>query len=452
VYVSGSVARPEKVAARRTDIDLNLVFEPRSEHAELELRRMTRERQRRLNTVGNLFYNLDLIDLRDVDALRAFGSVWEMELDRIGARLCGQELWHAPARRPAPELRLEKLTFALRRWTNAGSRLLAMAAIEPARSQATRAVRAEEALGLVCDVIACWLDLDRFAEPAELLQAGRSAADRLGLPALAAMPARAFVTLDSESSSTSAWLSAALEALEAFVSEVSASWDEAWRVEAHGQPFEASAEFEQLAESLLRHRFQFVTVGRRCPHSDDVLPIAVSEPGLSARDVVDRALRALRAAAPALRSVLSSVRRPALLTPGLWRASVLLSPAPFRCISAAASSWSAGSSLAPPLAPGADLQRSMLRARLAESFTAIRAHGLRGDPASPRAAHALAADLYCYLPALERLMDTGVVASSCTHEIPLPSADERALVRVSREWFARVRAELAPLLAERLGG
>jgi hypothetical protein len=427
VYVAGSVAWPERLSAGHSDIDLTLICDPATCERQIELRRIVRRSRRVLNRFGNLFYTLDLVPARDLEFMRAFGGQWEIELDRFGVCIAGDPRWDEPVKRPESELRVEALTFCLRRWMNAGSRLL------------EGGLRTKDfgfhALELLADCLACWLDMRRPSALDAVFDRARAAISAAGMPALATVlvasrPAALGLRL----------LEACLEVLDAFARDVCASWRETWPMVETAAPPETSPELLRLSKAFEREGFGRVSLLQRFPHSGDRLPVAVFE-GQSASEVIGAARRVLAAKPDAHERLRRTSRRPIFLTPALWHARALLSPAPFR------GALAGGNLPAPP----ADLRLAILRARAAESFATLRAHGLRGG-SRDQVERAFSADFHCFLPCIERSLSSGVLDLGCRHDVPLPTVSEAELVPTAEEWFRELRDALDPHLRARLGG
>jgi hypothetical protein len=437
VYLTGSATRPSRVAPGHSDIDLVLFCDFRSRARELALRRALERRQALVNRALPLFYNLDYVDVRDVPYLRAFGTAWSIDLDQHGLRVAGSRLWDTPATRPVSELRNERLVLALRRWMNTGSLLL-----DPGSSRDER-VRGRTASRLLSDVCAEWVGRHRLDDPQQLVaEARRRAGSGSAIAAL----------LDQPAPSTASLLECSLEVLDAFARELTADWTETWVIDGQVDRFPDRPALTELGRRALAAGFASVVLARRGAMANDFAPIVVAPPGVSARTVVRLAAQTLADAHGLLGELAKFCRRPVFVTHGLWRALSLADPAPFTGAGLACDNWRASGVVEGPPAPSAIDRQAIVRARVVDTFTRLRAHGLRRGKMAAHVRRAITHDFRHHLVALRRALETSTIDVSwnarALEETQLLGEAER--VERAWEWFGYCRAQLAPLLDERI--
>ncbi|MFW5924559.1 MAG: hypothetical protein ACOCV4_00220 [Myxococcota bacterium] len=367
VHVTGSMARPERLAPGHSDIDLTVVVAAANPRAELRVRQPLAEVHRRLGAFGGLFYNLDYVREEELDLVLGHGGRWARDFATASRTLHGPPL-PPISPREQNEQRDEGIAAAMRRWRNTGMRLLDPTLSLPPDERARPARR-------------LWQDV---VDPAP---------DGVSRTAPAA-PDEALIE--------------ALERIDRLAAERTEGWTDAWRTHGHASPPAASPALRALEHAARREGFSGVALHACGPAVRERIAVVVGPSPWSARECVERFRRVAMRSPEAWRALEPTERRPVLLTHAMYRASAFMPPAPLSGACLAAAPLHRSEDLRPPPAPPEPIVRRLATVRAVEGLVTIR--GFRRAPGERRR-RAVAEQLTLVTPAL--------LAAAAGHAVPV---------------------------------
>jgi hypothetical protein len=424
VLATGSVTRPEILEPGASDIDLLLVVDVPTVEAELVLRSRLRRVHRALHGVAPVLTNLDYVEERDIDLLRAFGTSWSVDLDRRFTCLAGRDprTAHTTLVRPKEEVLLEHAVHSVKRWMRASSFLLDPRVPEPQKPRTLRR--------LLSDLLAQTLHRDRLTPYHELVREAQGLKDA-GL--LGELP-------EAGAPSPELGLAAALESTSKVVTSVAESWGAGFRVETEAPRPNVTENARAFAALAGREGFSAGVVPRG-PERSGALAVALAPAGDGPLDLVRRATRLFARATPLRDPLFAWLPRPVVVHGSWLRSAALWGNAPLAGAAMGASAvWLNGAPPPLPVAPPDDVIRALVRARMMKLFVRRVARTARDAQAFEREQEFEARSLR---PALAHALDTGAFRLAAPDVEPCTRGVERDDLAALREWLEGGRGMMA---------
>jgi hypothetical protein len=384
-----------------------------------------------LHAAMPLFSNLDYVEARDLDLLRAFGNAWSMDFDRRFVCLWSAEPLTVGGSTvmpmPPEERRLEHAVFAVKSWMR-GSGILLYPGADPGK-------KPRQLERLVTNLLASALDVDRFLPRAELL---RAAGETGCFPLATRLPHEGPMPFH-------AGLAAALEMAVHQVESVSRHWQLPLHVETPAPLPALTPEVHRVAALARREGLGPLLVPRGAEGGGS-LAIAVAPASAQPADVISRTARLLAELPPLRGAEFGWLGHPAVVPPSFIRAAALWGPAPLVGPALAGSAlWLDGDPIETPRSPPEWELRSLVRARIVQQLVRRPA---RADRAPAAFAAELAFEAHSLRPTLAHAFDTGKFRLTFP-DVPRRDEGEETRVATLREWIDGRRATLSAELRAR---